>query len=281
MTKAPTARDHKGRKARSTPVLRRTRRCPQCPFYGPGGQCLDDAIRSGRCGDWVWYLRGNKQCHRLWVNPSDRRTAKQLHWRKRLGAVSNSYSGSLTDEQQEACIAAGATLRSRPRLGQWGRLTGQQYWVRKECSAKPEPRAPNAQKLTKGLQTQGISLSTWDPHRRASIAAPGQRRRDMGGAGEGKGSRKNEVCGTQNARIVSGVRQHQTITRSTWARYCNATRSMRPQAACNSDAFRVMRGNRQGPVSRHLGAQRTARPALQPGAVSIRARSMHASPHIS
>ena len=183
MTKAETARDPKGRNAGRRSVPRRTRRCPQCPFYGPEGHCLDRTIRSGRCGDWVWYMRGKKQCRRRWVKPSDRRTAKQRHWRSRLGSVSRSYSATLTDDQQNACIAAGAKVRSRPRLGQWGWLTGQQYWVHNECPIKVQARVRNTQGWTKGLQTKGISASTWDTHRSMPAVAPGQRRRGMRTAG--------------------------------------------------------------------------------------------------
>jgi hypothetical protein len=48
----------------------------------------------------------------------------------------------LTQQEVNACIAAGVELRSRPRLCQSGPLTGQQYWVRKECSQKSEVLQP-------------------------------------------------------------------------------------------------------------------------------------------
>jgi len=152
-------------------------RCRRCPFCAPSGQCLDPAIKSGRCGDWVWYMRGNKQCRRRWTKPRDPRTPQQLHWRARLGAASQRYSQSLTDEQQDACIAAGAKLRSRPRLGQWGWLTGQQYWVRRECTGKAEGRMQNAGTGGQVLQPQTVSPSTWETHRSISGLPPGHRRR--------------------------------------------------------------------------------------------------------
>jgi hypothetical protein len=95
-----------------------------------------------------------------------------------LGAASSNYSASLTDKQQNACIAAGAKVRSRPRLGQWGWLTGQQYWVGQECTRKAEPVAQNAEKLTEGLQTKEISLPSWETRRSTTVVAPGQHRRD-------------------------------------------------------------------------------------------------------
>ena len=75
----------------------------------------------------------------------DPNTPWQQAWRARLAAASKAYDETLTDEQQDACIAAGAKRRTRPRLGQSGQQTGQQYWVGKECKQKPAP-APNARK---------------------------------------------------------------------------------------------------------------------------------------
>jgi len=104
VTKAKTTGDSQGRNAR--PADRRAR---------------------PRCGGWVYYvLPDSRPWRRLWVKPRDPRTPKQRSCRARLGAASSYYSASLTDRQQDACIAAGAKVRSRPRLGQWGWLTGQQ-----------------------------------------------------------------------------------------------------------------------------------------------------------
>ena len=125
-------------KTQTTPGVLPGGRCSRCALCAPSGRCLDPAIKSGRCGDWVWYVRGNKQCRRRWAKPRDPRTPRQLYWRARLSTASKKYSESLTDEQQDACIAAGAKQRCRPRLGDSGRLTGQQHWVRQECKAKKE-----------------------------------------------------------------------------------------------------------------------------------------------
>ena len=193
---------------------RRNRRCPDCPFCAPSGRCLDPRIRSGRCGDWVWYvLPGNNQCRRLWVKPRDPRTPSQRHWRKRLGAASRNYSQSLTDEQQDACIAAGAKRRSRPRLGQWGWLTGQQFWVGEQCAGKAAGGVQKAESLTKGLQTKGISLPTWDTHRGMSVTPPYQHRRDTGQARKEEGRRKNAERRGLNVMAASEVRRDQLLTR--------------------------------------------------------------------
>jgi hypothetical protein len=112
--------------------------CNRCTLCGPDGECLDDTpVKSGRCGDWVWYQRGGHQWRRRWLKPLDPKSAKQKAWRARLAAASKAFSEVLTDEQQDACISAGSKRRTRPRLGQSGTETGQQYWVGKECSEKP------------------------------------------------------------------------------------------------------------------------------------------------
>jgi hypothetical protein len=180
MTNTEPSRDAKGRKS-TAPARRRRPGCRDCPFRAPSGQCLDQTIRSGRCGDRVWYpLPGNRQGHRLWVKPRDPRTPKQRYWRTRLAAASRSYSASLTDEQQDTCMAVCAKVGCRPRLGPSGVLTGQQYWVGQECAKKTEPVAPSAEQLTEGLQTKGISLPTWETRQGVSRVAPGQHCRNTG-----------------------------------------------------------------------------------------------------
>jgi hypothetical protein len=122
--------------------------CSRCPKCGPAGECIESAIKSGRCGDWVWYVRGGHQWRRRWVKGFDPKTPKQVYWRARLAAASQAYNEALTDEQLAACIAAGAKKRCRPRLGPSGTETGQQYWVGKELKVKPPPLAPKARKPT-------------------------------------------------------------------------------------------------------------------------------------
>ncbi len=111
--------------------------CSRCVLCGPAGECLDGvAHKSGRCGDWVWYVRNGHQWRRRWLKPFDPKTPKQLAWRARLAAASKAYSDLLTDEEQDACTAAGANRQTRPRLGQSGTQDGHQYWVGKECKEK-------------------------------------------------------------------------------------------------------------------------------------------------
>lgn len=118
--------------------------CSLCRYYGPGGKCLLQVLRSGRCGDWVYYMRGSKQCRRRWAKPMDPKTPKQVRSRARLGAASHEYSEEITTEERNVAIAAGAKRQSRRRLFQSGSLTGQQQWVGDRCADKTETPAPQA-----------------------------------------------------------------------------------------------------------------------------------------
>jgi hypothetical protein len=111
--------------------------CCRCPLCGRSGECFSSGVKSGRCGDWVWYVWKGYQWRRRWVKPYDPKTAKQRAWRAHLAAASQAYSEELTDEQRHACIAAGAKRKTRPRLGQSGPETGQQWWVGQESKQKP------------------------------------------------------------------------------------------------------------------------------------------------
>jgi len=141
--KARALRKRPGRKRKQTSGLPRRSSCRDCRFRAPSGGCLDPVLTSGRCGDYVRYVRGNKQRRRLYVKPTNPRTSRQQRWRDRFGAASSKYSHSLTDDQHDACIAAGAKLRSRPRLGQSGPLTGQQYSIRREYLHDEAPICPS------------------------------------------------------------------------------------------------------------------------------------------
>ena len=133
------------RKARKSSARPARPGCRDCPFRAASGACLDSAVKSGRCGDWVWWVRGSQQYRRRYVKPKDRCTRMQQRSRKRLAAVSAAYSRWLTAEEQQACAAQGAMMRCRERLGQSCWMTGQQYWVHKELAGKSE--APNSQKV--------------------------------------------------------------------------------------------------------------------------------------
>src|ERR1035437_10224070 len=154
-------------------LAKATHRCRRCPLRAPSGRCLNPARKSGRCGDWIWYMRDNKQCRRRYTRPKDPGTLAQLLCRARLGAVSRRYSRSLTDEEHDACIAAGAKLRSRSRLDQSDLLTGQQYWVRKDSAhAKMNVKATKAKSALQLQQPQRVTRSTSGLHRSPSRVSP-------------------------------------------------------------------------------------------------------------
>ena len=47
---------------RVVPYLKRLAKtrhqCRRYPLRAPSGRCLNRTLRSGRCGDWIWYMRG-------------------------------------------------------------------------------------------------------------------------------------------------------------------------------------------------------------------------------
>ena len=158
-------------------LLNRT--CERCPWLAPSGACRDPVLqtglKSGRCGGWIWVVRVGKQYRRRYAKPRDPRTRKQRYWRARLSLASRQYSSLLPEQEMNACIAAAARLRTRPRLYQSGRLTGQQYWVRKECNRKaeaPQPERVAMKYPSRGLVPQGFARSTWECHHPATGAPP-------------------------------------------------------------------------------------------------------------
>jgi hypothetical protein len=108
---------------------------------------MPEVLKSGRSGAWVYYVSNGKQCRRLYVVPKDPRTPSQLERRAAFGAASHAYSHSpeLTEEERRAYRVAGKKVRSRPRLGQSGPLTGQLYYVARSCE-KPERRRQKAER---------------------------------------------------------------------------------------------------------------------------------------
>jgi hypothetical protein len=254
--KASIPKDSKRPKAVRRPNALRGRRCLCCPFCAPSGACLDSRIRSGRCGDWVFYLLHGKQLRRLWNKPRDPRTPSQRYWRARLGAASRKYSADLTDEQQNTCIAAGAKRRSRPRLAQSGPLTGQQWWVQSQCAGKAEGAMRNAQTATKGLQTKGISISTWEPHRSTSVVVPWQHRRSLGRGSREEDRSENGQCGRQGMAANSKVGRLQGVTRPIGVGGPNTALAVRQWAVGNRGTFHVFSGRRP---SRCAGGRRAGK----------------------
>ena len=251
--KARALRKRPGRKPKRLSALPRRPGCRDCRFRAPSGACLDPVLASGRCGDWVWYVRGGKQHRRHYVKPRDPRSSKQRRGRARFRAASSKYSQILTEDQRHACIAAGAKLRSWPRLSQSGPLTGQQYSIRREYGANTDARGqktgltakvPQLQRVRRKyksqvLQPQMFARSTSGLHRGISRIPPGHRRRYTGRGSRSEGRRTNEAARRPGKRTTLEVRQPQTTTRSTGERYRSTTWVRLRQPASNSGAFPV------------------------------------------
>jgi hypothetical protein len=221
--KARAIRNRPGRKPKRLLALPRRPSCRGCRFRAPSGACLDPVLTSGRCGDYVRYVRGNQQHRRIYVKPTNPRTSRQQRWRSRFGAASRKYSHSLTDEQQDARIAAGAKLRSRPRLGQSGPLTGQQYSIRREYAANPnariqQPKAttkvPQLQRVTRKYksqvhQPQRLTRSTPGPRRGMSGTPPDHSRRSTGRGSRNEGRMPNQERRRRSEQPAAAARLSQ------------------------------------------------------------------------
>jgi len=192
---------------------RPSRQCRGCPFWAPPARCRNPSIRSGWCGDWIWYMRGSRQCRRRYARPRDPRTVAQWLSRARLTAASRRYSSFLTQEQQGACIAAGAKVRSRLRLGQSGPLTGQQYWVRKDAAQENEPiKSKRAEIASQVLQPQRVTRSTSGTHRGITVVPQEQRRLKEGPARKVRGGKQSVEPRTTRIAPSSEVLQNKRVT---------------------------------------------------------------------
>ena len=191
-------------------------------------------------------MRKGRLCRRRYVRPKDPRTPAQQRARAVFGAASKAWSSSegFTEEQRQRLRAAGAKVRSRPRLAQSGPLTGQQFFVGKICARgrlgreirrllaegmiksqaakKQRGRAKGSllhSDFRKGKaagrsgraqpqRIEGVARSTWESRRGCSTAAPGQHRRVRAYAGKAAGKTAS-----------SQVRQYQRVARPTWEHY--------------------------------------------------------------
>jgi hypothetical protein len=187
-------------------------RCGQCPFCSPSGGCLDAALKSGRCGSWIWFVRGGKQLRRRYVRPRDPATLAQLRSRDRLSVTSWKYSALLTDEQQDACIAAGAKVQSRPRLDQSGTLTGQQFHVHREYARdKAKSKVTKVQIASQLTQPQQVTRTSWDTRRGHAGVTPRSRRPDAPPAGKLQRKKKPVAARIKQELPPSRVRQNQML----------------------------------------------------------------------
>ncbi len=110
---------------------------------------LLDSPRSGRLGAYVYYTTPFGQCCRALTMPRDARSPAQARARASFAACSQAWGRSLTEAQRQRWVAAAQTVPSRPSVGQYGPLSGQQFYVRinsvLDCIGQPpvtEPPAP-------------------------------------------------------------------------------------------------------------------------------------------
>lgn len=219
---------------------RRRNWCHRCQFCAPSGRCLDSTLRSGRCGDWVYYLLpGNKQCRRRWVRPKDPGTSAQRQNRARLAAASRRYSAGLTKRQRAACIAAGARRQSRPRLGQSGPLTGQQYLVRKQYAANARAKSQNTRIPAKVSEPKKVAKPTWGTLRGNAVVPPEQRRQEAGPVRNVRVGMKNVKCGMQKTSSASHMQRIKRVT-GTRRVQCRRTARVTPlRVARHSGSFPI------------------------------------------
>jgi hypothetical protein len=87
-----------------------------------------DIPKSGRCGDYVFYMRRRRLFRHRYVVPRNVRTAARRRTRGDFGAIAKAWGGRLTEEQRRAWMAAAAKVKSHPRLWQSGPLTGEMHF---------------------------------------------------------------------------------------------------------------------------------------------------------
>jgi hypothetical protein len=232
-TKGVPAVPQKRQHGRGTTVLRRSK-----PVQRARNRKLhamlkrDGKPKSGRCGEYVYYMRQGRQCWRHYVVPKDPRTARQQLSRKAFSAASRMWSqdGPLTEAERDAWYADGAKRQSRRRLGQSGPLTGQQDYVgrnyakeRRRLEMLLEPRQRevkstgsrrhNPESAPQGQQSQRVPQSTWGTRRGYAVPAPSLSRVGRGYARKASG------------RLMSPqVARSQRLARSTWGRPQTNTR---------------------------------------------------------
>ena len=126
----------------------------------------------------------------------------------------------LAEEEQEACIAAGAKLRSRTRLYQSGPLTGQQYWVRKDSAhAKVNVKPTKAKTAPQVLKPQRVIRSTSGQHRSPSRVSPELHR--LGALQPRKGRGESGLVGRRLKKPAppSHMLRNRNVARSAWRRH--------------------------------------------------------------
>jgi len=87
-----------------------------------------DIPKSGRSGDFVFYMRRKTLCRRRYVVPTNVRTAARRRTRGVFGAIAKAWGERLTEDQRQAWVASAAKVQSHPRLWQSGPLFGAMHF---------------------------------------------------------------------------------------------------------------------------------------------------------
>jgi hypothetical protein len=90
-------------------------------------------LKSGKRGTTVSIHTCFGQAERQLAVPKNPRTPAQQRVRVTLGSIASRWRG-LTDPQRAAWTALASDTRSQPRLGQSGRLTGCQLFIKINCT---------------------------------------------------------------------------------------------------------------------------------------------------
>ena len=195
----------------------------------------DGKPRSGRCGQFVYYMFKGRLRWRRYVVPRDPRTLAQQLARAAFGAMSRTWSESnrLTEEQRDDWYTEAAKVQSHPRLGLSGPLTGQQFFMSLNCRKEQlglgmllEPlkqgvknagaKKHNAELTPQIEQSQPVTQASSGTRRPCAVVPPSQHRKAPRRA---RNSTGNE--------ITSQVMRSQRLTQAS---------SECPRSACQSAA---------------------------------------------
>ena len=88
-----------------------------------------DAPKSGRWGNWVYSMVRTTQRCRTYVVPQDPRTGAQVQTRDVFKTAAQAWRRKLTQEQRDAWNRTALGVWSKRRLGQSGKLLGQQVFT--------------------------------------------------------------------------------------------------------------------------------------------------------
>ncbi len=158
---------------------------------------------------------------------------------RRPKCMETGYSRHLTQEQRRACIAAGAKRQTRPRLGQSGPLTGQQYWVHKDAvPAKPAVKRKDVHFASQPPQSQRLMGTSSDQCRASAGPLPERPRGSNRVAG-----------GIRRPAHAPKLARNRTVSRIGSRQYWRIAGLTRPRAKASARKTVVFSGRRFAPAA--------------------------------